>query len=141
MNTAESGNAGIVRVAGRDLLASAADLAACRRAIRAGSKTFHAASLLLPRRIRGSALALYAFCREADDAIDGSAQPLQALAALQMRLDLAYAGVPLDNAADRALAAVVAPCLRVLLGTPPGAVTRRSRTSGPTACGSPGRSA
>lgn len=100
--------AGVVRVAGRDLVASAADLAACRRAIRAGSKTFHAASLLLPRRIRGSALALYAFCREADDAIDGSAEPLRALAALQERLELAYCGRPVDNAADRALAAVVA---------------------------------
>lgn len=109
MNTASSGvETDVVRVAGRDLVASAADLAACRRAIRAGSKTFHAASLLLPRRIRGSALALYAFCREADDAIDGSDQPLQALAALQERLDRAYRGEPVDNAADRALAAVVA---------------------------------
>lgn len=97
-----------IRIAGRDLRASAADLAECRRAIRVGSKTFHAASLLLPRRIRGSALALYAFCREADDAIDHAAEPLEALAALQHRLDLAYRGEPLDNAADRALAAVVA---------------------------------
>ena len=103
----ESSSAG-VRIAGHDLVASAADLAACRRAIRAGSKTFHAASLLLPRRIRGSALALYAFCREADDAIDRSDDPRAALAALQHRLDLAYRGTPIDNAADRALAAVVA---------------------------------
>lgn len=109
MNSAMAGSEQVVvRVAGRDLVASAADLAACRRAIRAGSKTFHAASLLLPRRVRGSALALYAFCREADDAIDGSTEPLQALAALQHRLDLAYAGTPRDNPADRALAAVVA---------------------------------
>ncbi|MBM4232458.1 MAG: phytoene/squalene synthase family protein, partial [Gammaproteobacteria bacterium] len=69
-------------VTGCDLRASAADLAECRAAIRVGSKTFHAASLLLPRRIRGSALALYAFCREADDAIDRSDDPLQALEAL-----------------------------------------------------------
>jgi len=97
----------VVTVRGRDLEASAADLAACRQAIRAGSKTFHAASLLLPQRVRGSALALYAFCREADDAIDRAAQPLQALGLLQERLEQAYAGRPQDNPADRALAAVV----------------------------------
>lgn len=100
-------NVGSVNIAGRDLRASPSDLAACRAAIREGSKTFHAASLLLPRRIRGSALALYAFCREADDAIDRSDDPLRALDVLQRRLDRAYRGDPIDNAADRALAAVV----------------------------------
>ena len=105
-DAAEDGSAR-VRVAGRDLVASSADIAACRAAIRVGSRTFHAASLLLPRRIRSSALALYAFCREADDAIDRSDDPLQALAVLQRRLDLAYRGEPIDNAADRALSAVV----------------------------------
>jgi phytoene synthase len=97
-----------LRVTGRDLVADPADIAACRAAIRVGSRTFHAASLLLPRRIRSCALALYAFCREADDAIDRSDEPGRALAGLQRRLDLAYRGEPLDNAADRALAAVVA---------------------------------
>lgn len=87
--------------------ASEADHAACRSAIRAGSKTFHAASWLLPTRVRKSALALYAFCREADDAIDQSDSPEQALAVLQERLRCAYAGTPIDNAADRALADVV----------------------------------
>lgn len=96
-----------VRIAGRDLRAAPADMAACRAAIRVGSKTFHAASLLLPRRIRGSALALYAFCREADDAIDRSDEPMRALELLQGRLDRAYRGDPIDNPADRALAAVV----------------------------------
>ena len=87
---------------------SMSDLAACRAAIRAGSKTFHAASLLLPRRVRWPALALYAFCREADDAIDGATDPAAALATLQLRLDRAYRGEPIDNPADRALASVVA---------------------------------
>ena len=87
--------------------ASDADHAACRAAIRAGSKTFHAASWLLPARVRKSALALYAFCREADDAIDQSDAPRAALLVLNERLRLAYAGAPLDNAADRALADVV----------------------------------
>ncbi len=100
-------NGDALSIAGRDLRASAADLAECRAAIRVGSKTFHAASLLLPRRIRGSALALYAFCREADDAIDRSNEPLRALEALQHRLERAYRGEPIDNAADRALSAVV----------------------------------
>jgi len=50
--------------------ATAADRAACRAALNEGSRTFFAASYLLPRRIRGDAGALYAFCRMADDAID-----------------------------------------------------------------------
>ena len=34
------------------------------------SLSFHAASRLLPARVRDPALALYAFCRLADDAVD-----------------------------------------------------------------------
>jgi phytoene synthase len=86
---------------------TASDLAACRAAIRSGSKTFHAASLILPAAVRDPALALYAFCRLADDAIDESGAPEQALVALHQRLGLAYAGRPIDVAADRALADVV----------------------------------
>ena len=42
-----------------------------REAIRHGSLlSFHAASRLLPARVRDPALALYAFCRLADDAVD-----------------------------------------------------------------------
>lgn len=89
-------------------LATRADIEACRAAIRVGSRTFHAASHLLPLRVREPALALYAFCREADDAIDGSAQPRAALGVLEDRLDRAYRREPIDNAADRALADVVA---------------------------------
>ena len=47
----------------RTALASRADLEACRAAIKAGSRTFHAASHLLPLRVREPALSLYAFCR------------------------------------------------------------------------------
>lgn len=46
------------------------DLAACRTAIRAGSKSFYAASMLLPPSVRVSAYGLYAFCRLSDDAVD-----------------------------------------------------------------------
>jgi phytoene synthase len=83
------------------------DLQACRTLMRGGSKSFFAASLVLPARVRAPASALYAFCRVADDAIDESAQPVQALAALRQRLDAVYAGSPHDIVADRALARVV----------------------------------
>ena len=89
-------------------LATRADLEACHAAIRVGSRTFHAASRLLPERVRGPALSLYAFCREADDAIDQSGDPRAALRSLEDRLDRAYRREPIDNAADRALADVVA---------------------------------
>ncbi len=88
--------------------ASPADLAACRALLRGGSRSFLAASRLLPRRVRDPAVALYAFCRVADDAIDLGAEPDAALAGLRHRLDRAYAGAPLDIPADRALADVVA---------------------------------
>jgi len=73
-----------------------------------GSKSFRAASLLLPRRVAEPAAALYAFCRVSDDAIDESADPAAALVGLLARLDAIYAGTPQDHAADRAFAEVVA---------------------------------
>jgi phytoene synthase len=84
-----------------------ADLAACRAALRNGSRSFLAASHLLPTRVRDDAIALYAFCRVADDAIDqeGGAS---ALGPLHARLEAAYAGAPMDIPADRALADLVA---------------------------------
>ncbi len=84
------------------------DLAACREAIRTGSYSFHAASRLLPARVRDPALALYAFCRLADDAVDEGYDKVGAVLSLRDRLDLVYAGRPLNAAADRAFAAVVA---------------------------------
>ena len=85
-----------------------ADLAACRDLLRGGSRSFFAASLLLPRRVHEPATALYAFCRVADDLIDGGGgDPAAALAELRARLDAAYAGRPRPVAADRALSATV----------------------------------
>ncbi len=84
-----------------------ADLAACRRLMRGGSKSFFAASLLLPARVRAPATALYAFCRIADDAIDLGDDPLDAMHGLQQRLDAIYAQRPWAIDADRALACVV----------------------------------
>jgi phytoene synthase len=84
-----------------------ADFAACRAMLRKGSKSFAAASLLLPARVRRPAAALYAFCRMADDAIDEADDP-GAVAALRRRLDLAYEGAPFDSPVDRAFARVAA---------------------------------
>ena len=103
-----------------------ADMAECRAALRGGSYTFYAASLLLPKAVREPASALYAFCRLADDAVDNATDNLTcnpaqggsnsgggkhaAVARLRARLDAAYSGeaLPVGSvAADRALAAVV----------------------------------
>jgi phytoene synthase len=83
------------------------DLAACRRLMRGGSKSFFAASLLLPARVRAPASALYAFCRVADDEIDLGTDPHDAADALRRRLDAVYAGAPADIPCDRALRTVV----------------------------------
>lgn len=84
-----------------------ADLDLCRELLRNGSKSFFAASRLLPKSVRDPATALYAFCRLSDDAIDLSNDPLAALDLLRDRLDRIYAGNPFDHAVDRALAAEV----------------------------------
>ncbi len=83
------------------------DMEACRVAIRHGSKSFHAASKLLPSRVREPALALYAFCRLADDAVDLVDQKSAAVLRLRDRLEAAYAGAPHDNPADRAFAQMI----------------------------------
>jgi phytoene synthase len=90
-------------------ISSAADLAACRRVLRRESRTFHAASLLLPARVRGPASALYAFCRLADDAVDcpGDRPAIERLDRLRVRLERVYAGRPLSLPVDRALADAV----------------------------------
>jgi 15-cis-phytoene synthase len=85
-----------------------ADMEACRAAIRTGSLSFHAASKLLPARVRDPSLALYAFCRIADDAVDEVQDKARAVLSLRDRLDLVYAGRPKNAPADRAFASVVA---------------------------------
>ncbi|KQT57253.1 phytoene synthase [Methylobacterium sp. Leaf456] len=88
---------------------SEADHAACRAAIRAGSKSFFAASMLLPAKVRRPAYGLYAFCRLSDDAVDeAGGDRAAALARLERRLALAQAGRPENHPADRALADVLA---------------------------------
>ena len=85
------------------------DIDDCRERLRGGSRSFHAASLLLPERFRTPAAELYAFCREADDLIDsaGCREAGYAVALLRERLDRIYRGAPQNRVADRAFAAVV----------------------------------
>ena len=83
------------------------DLEHCREVIRTGSYSFHAASKLLPANVRDPALALYAFCRLADDEVDEGDQKRRAVLDLQQRLDAIYAGQPRNAPEDRAFAAIV----------------------------------
>jgi phytoene synthase len=87
---------------------AAADIEACRAIIRTGSLSFHAASRVLPARVRDPSLALYAFCRVADDEVDEGRDKAAAVLRLRDRLDLIYAGRPRNSPADRAFASVVA---------------------------------
>ncbi len=86
---------------------AAADIAACRAMLRENSRTFFAASLLLPRPVREPATALYAFCRLADDAVDLNGGQPGAVGALKERLERLYAGRPINHPADRAFSDVV----------------------------------
>ena len=89
--------------------ATAEDIDACRALLSTGSLTFHAASRVLPGRVRQPATALYAFCRLADDAIDASHDdPERTLDRLRKRLDDVYAGRPATDPVERAFADVVA---------------------------------
>ena len=83
------------------------DLEHCREIIRTGSYSFHAASKLLPADVRDPALALYAFCRLADDEVDEGDHKRRAVLNLQQRLDDIYAGTPQNAPEDRAFAAIV----------------------------------
>lgn len=62
-------------------MSSHAELDQCRASLKGGSRSFHLASRLLPRRVREPASVLYAFCREADDLIDegGGAEAVEIL--------------------------------------------------------------
>ncbi|MEM9617851.1 MAG: phytoene/squalene synthase family protein [Pseudomonadota bacterium] len=84
-----------------------ADFLRCRDIIREGSRSFYAASFLLPKDIRQAAYALYAFCRYSDDVIDIHGGNKQAVDDLSARLKRIYDGDPFPAATDRAFAQVV----------------------------------
>jgi len=79
----------------------------CAEAIRQGSRSFHAASLILPAAMREPAYGLYAFCRLSDDAIDLDGGSTTALNRLRQRLAGVYEGRPQAHHADRAMADLV----------------------------------
>ena len=83
------------------------DLSRHRRSLRNGSRSFFAASLLLPARLSDPASVLYAFCRMADDLIDESDDPHGAVAQLQTRLDAMYRGQPGPDPLDADFARLV----------------------------------
>ena len=83
------------------------DLDACVALMRGGSKSFFAASKLLPPRVRSASIALYAFCRVADDVVDEGDDPAEGLLQLRRRLDCIYQGNPENHLEDHALALVV----------------------------------
>ena len=83
------------------------DVAYCRALLRRGSKSFFAASRLLPRSARGPVAAIYAFCRRADDLVDGGGASRWTLIHLRARLDRIYGVGRIDDPGDRALRAVV----------------------------------
>jgi phytoene/squalene synthetase len=88
------------------------DLAVCAATLRQGSRSFAAASLLLPESCRGHAVALYGFCRLADDAIDHAAPQNRAavIANLHAQLDRAIAGHPDNAPIARSFAHALAEC-------------------------------
>ena len=101
----------VLQVRNRDKRGTApidpSDMAHCREAIRTGSLSFHTASKVLPARVRDPALALYAFCRLADDAVDLQTEKAAAVLSLRERLERVYSGRPMNAPADRAFAVVV----------------------------------
>jgi phytoene synthase len=86
---------------------SPGDLSECRALLRDGSKSFFAASRLLPRDVRTAACAIYALCRTADDAVDGGHATLETVSDMGLQLDRVYGrGEPRDFV-ERSLRAVV----------------------------------
>lgn len=84
----------------------AADRQACHRLLREGSKSFYAASLLLPTRVRHDTAAVYAWCRVADHAVDKTDEPEAGLESTRAGLERVYAGRP-QGPVERAFADTV----------------------------------
>ena len=83
-----------------------ADLLLCKALLKQGSKSFFAASRLLPGEVQDQATVLYAFCRVADDLID-DAEDEGAVQALTDRVRGLYSEGAWEDPIDRALACVI----------------------------------
>ena len=83
------------------------DLKECYDIIKKGSHSFYAASKVLPKKIRDSAIVLYSFCRIVDDSIDETSSKDKALKELFKRLDAVYEGIPQNNPSDRCFSRLV----------------------------------
>ncbi len=86
--------------------------AECRRILARHSQSFALAGRLLSRRHRDRLAAVYAWCREADDAIDlaPASEHAAALRRLEDELASIYAGAPQARPAAQAFQAVVQEC-------------------------------
>ncbi len=82
------------------------DLRYCQDKLHHGSRSFLAASFLLPVQMRKAATALYAFCREADDLVDLGVDATESLRVVCERVEQVYSDRPLLSPADRALRSV-----------------------------------
>lgn len=84
-------------------------IARCSASIRQHSKSFALAARLLPPGARDAAVVLYAWCRQADDAVDEAppGEAPAALARLDAELDAIYAGEPQRDPVLAAFAALV----------------------------------
>ncbi len=91
----------------KSVLRSRIDMRECRGRLQAGSQSFFAASLLLPKVYRQPITALYAFCRLADDEIDAATAQQSALERLYERLDRIYSDRPGNCSVERAFSDVV----------------------------------
>lgn len=83
------------------------DMRNCKARLKKGSRSFYAASLLLPKSYRVPIIALYAYCRVADDRIDCEGADGAALDLLRFELDEIYRGRVRNTPVDRAFADLV----------------------------------
>jgi 15-cis-phytoene synthase len=86
------------------------DLATCTSLLKAGSKSFYAASLLLLGVARARSIVLYAFCRQVDDAVDEEVTmraQKSAVTRLRERVRSIYAHEVQHKPVDRAFRAMV----------------------------------
>jgi phytoene synthase len=83
------------------------DVRVCQGVLATGSKSFVAATRMLPKNMRDRVAALYAYCRLSDDAVDLGTDVQEALVRLHERLQLIYSGRPENHPVDRAFSDLV----------------------------------